>query len=228
GVLRAELLARGPLPPTVPTLLGYQTDSPLIGAAHELQKVLVDFMRLPQDEDEPLGARIITTAALALELYHRGLTDEALLLELRAQAGDTDVVFHVHKALELDPPPLSEPLTPAPAPSAAEPASAAPGPAAPASAPVPPTSAPAASAPDSPPAASMPAASAPDSPPAASVPAPAAVPLAARSAPFPTGEPLVQKAARWPLPPRMPAVAWTTVWVAPLSGDDLLPYQPEV
>ena len=85
GVLRAELLARGPLPPVVPTLLGYQTDSPLIGAAHELQKVLVDFMRLPQDEDEPLGARIITTAALALDLYHRGLTDEALLKELRKE-----------------------------------------------------------------------------------------------------------------------------------------------
>lgn len=218
GVLRAELLARGPLPPVVPTLLGYQTDSPLIGAAHELQKVLVDFMRLPQDEDEPLGARIIATAALALDLYHRGLTDEALLKELRAQAGDTDVVFHVHKALELDPPPLSEPLPPAPAPSAVEQASAASGTAAPAAASVPPTSAPAASASNS------------ASPASASALAavPPVLPLAAASASLPTGEPLVHKAARWPLPPRMPAVAWSTVWVAPLSGDDLLPYQPEV
>lgn len=113
GVVRAELLARGPLPPAQPTLLGYPTDSPLLDAARELQKVLVDFMRLPQDENEPLGARIIATAALALELYQSGLTDDELLARLRAQAGDTDVVFHVHKALELDPPPLAAPAAPA-------------------------------------------------------------------------------------------------------------------
>ncbi len=228
GVLRAELLARGPLPPVVPTLLGYQSDSPLIDAARELQKVLVDFMRLPQDENEPLGTRIIATAALALELYHSGLTDEALLTELRARAGDTDVVFHVHKALELDPPPpappVSAPLTLAPTPAASELAGAAAKLADAASGPEPSAAAPVASATDSAPAASGPAIAT-----AASVP-----PSAAASPPLPASEPRVpevqkiQGAPRWPLPPRMPAVKWSTVWVAQLSGEDLLPYQPEV
>ncbi len=104
GVLRAELLKRGPLPPVQPTLLGYATSSPLHAAAQELQKVLVDFMRLPQDENEPLGVRIVHTTALALDLHNSGLADEELLAKLREQAGDTDVVFHVHKALALDPP----------------------------------------------------------------------------------------------------------------------------
>lgn len=182
GVVRAELLARGPLPPVVPTLLGYQTDSPLLDAALALQKVLVDFMRLPQDENEPLGTRIIATAALALELYNSGVTDEALLTELRAQAGDTDVVFHIHKALALDPPPPTAPPVPAPP--------LAPGPALSAVA--------------------------------------SGLPPAAAPPPLATGAAHAEEPARWPLPPRMPTVTWSTVWVAQLSGEDLLPYPPEV
>lgn len=187
GVVRAELQARGPLPPAQPTLLGYQTDSPLVDAARELQKVLVDFMRLPQDENEPLGARIIATAALALELYHSGLTDDELLARLRAQAGDTDVVFHVHKALVLDPPP------PGPAAEVVKDAPAA------------------APAPSGTPAA-----------PAAEPASPASPTVGARA----PAEPRSPRSPLWPLPPRMPEVGWSTVWVAKLTDADLLPYQP--
>jgi hypothetical protein len=168
GVVRAELLTRGPLPPVVPTLLGYPTSLPLLAAARELQKVLVDFMRLPQDEDEPLGTRIVTTAALALELSASGLDEDALGAKLRELAGDTDVAFHVHKALLVDPPQLET--------LAAEPALPAAGPASP---------------------------PAPHRPPAAGSP------------------------ALWPLPPRMPTVAWSTTQVAQLAADGLLPYQAD-
>lgn len=177
GVLRAELMMRGPLPPVQPTLLGYATSSPIHGAAQELQKVLVDFMRLPQDENEPLGVRILHATALALDLHNSGLADDALLAKLREQAGDTDVVFHVHKALALDPPQL-EPATGEPAEAAAS------------------------------------------RPPA---------PLVAAVA---TAVPLSPAPSLHPLPPRMPAVPWRTVWTLwpmsdnKVSDEDLLPYTP--
>jgi hypothetical protein len=106
GVLRLELLSRGPLPPRRPGLLDLQTDAPLMAALRELQKALVDFMRLPRDEEEPLGARIVATAEQALELHRQGVSEQDLPTKLRAQAGDTDVVFHVQKALGTDPPQL--------------------------------------------------------------------------------------------------------------------------
>ena len=185
GVLRAELQQRGPLPPAQPTLLGYPASSPLLGAAQSLQKVLVDFMHLPQDENEPLGVRIIRTAALALELHGSGLGDEELLARLREQAGDTDVVFHAHKALALDPPQLDAVIAASLAPSHE------------------------ASSP------SLQTANAPSN-----VPSPAAAFRPARA-------PLL-----CPLPPRMPAVPWRTVWTTPpmsgneLSDEDLSPYSP--
>ena len=78
----------------------------LLGVSHEDTEEDADRichklrnLRIFEDADgrmnEPLGARIIATAALALELYHRGLTDEALLKELRAQAASAAQVLAV-------------------------------------------------------------------------------------------------------------------------------------
>ncbi|HNI61493.1 MAG TPA: hypothetical protein PKW11_16255, partial [Pseudomonadota bacterium] len=107
AVLTLILTSKGPLPSPRQDRLGYQCNEALDGLLTMLQSEFVDFFRLPQDDDPPLGMRIVSTVLEGLYLFHQGQSEGQLAQQLRSRFGDTDVVRTLLEHFADDPPHLS-------------------------------------------------------------------------------------------------------------------------
>jgi len=112
AVLTLQLVDKGPLPPPRKERLGYVCETPLDGTLAMLQSEFLDFVRLPQDDDPPLGMRIISTVLEALRLTYHGNHDDALASPLRQRHGDNDVVRTVLELFADQPPNFTDRTTP--------------------------------------------------------------------------------------------------------------------
>lgn len=112
AILTLQLVDKGPLPPPRKDRLGFVCDAPLDGVLASLQSDFLDFLRLPQDDDPPLGVRLVSTVLEALRLAYLGHTDAALASQLRDSLGENDVVRTLLELYADQPPVFTERSTP--------------------------------------------------------------------------------------------------------------------
>lgn len=112
AILTLQLIDKGPLPPPRKDRLGFDCDAPLDGVLASLQSDFLDFLRLPQDDDPPLGVRLVSTVLEALRLAYLGHTDAALATQLRDRLGENDVVRTLLELYADQPPVFTERSTP--------------------------------------------------------------------------------------------------------------------
>ncbi len=92
AILTLQLFEKMPLPATRKERLGFVCDTAMEGLLAMLQAEFLDFVKLPQDDEPPLGMRMISTVIESLRLAHQGHSSEVLAQKLRERCGDNDVV----------------------------------------------------------------------------------------------------------------------------------------
>ncbi len=112
ALLKIQVYQQTPQPPRRTDRLGFVCDAPLDGVLASLQAEFLDFVRLPQDDDPPLGVRIISTVVDALKLIYQGHSGEALSPKLRESSGETEVVRVLLALYSDDPPQITDRAAP--------------------------------------------------------------------------------------------------------------------
>ena len=112
ALLKIQVYEQTPQPPRRTDRLGFVCDAPLDGVLASLQAEFLDFVRLPQDDDPPLGVRIISTVVDALKLIYQGHSGEALSPKLRESSGETEVVRVLLALYSDDPPQITDRAAP--------------------------------------------------------------------------------------------------------------------
>jgi hypothetical protein len=112
ALLKLQVYEQTPPPLRREDRLGFVCDAPLDGVLASLQSEFLDFVRLPQDDDPPLGVRIISTVVEALKLVYQGHSGEALAEKLHERCGETEVVRVLLALYSDDPPQITDRAAP--------------------------------------------------------------------------------------------------------------------
>lgn len=112
ALLKIQVYQQMPLPPRRKERLGFVCDLPLDGILTSLQSEFLDFLRLPQDDDPPLGVRIISTVIDSLKLVYQGHSGDSLAQKLHERCGETEVVRLLLELYSEQPPQISDRAAP--------------------------------------------------------------------------------------------------------------------